>query len=64
MDTSEISSLATGMSQSRTAEAAQMAVLKKARDINIEGSMQLIQAISGVAPKNPPHLGSQIDTFA
>jgi hypothetical protein len=56
--------LATSMSQSRTAEAVQMAVLKKARDINAEGGLQLIQATSSVVPKNPPHLGSQIDTFA
>lgn len=64
MDITEISNLATSMNLSRTAEAVQLAVLKKAQDINAEGGTQLIQATANVIPKNPPHLGSKIDTQA
>lgn len=64
MDVAEISSLATSMSQARTADAVQVAVMKKAMDINAQGGLQLIQAATTAAPINPPHLGSKIDTFA
>lgn len=64
MDTSEIGSLATSLSQARTAEAVQMAVLKKSMDLNMQGGAQLIEATATAAGKNPPHLGSRIDVFA
>lgn len=64
MDTSGIAALATGMKQASIAEAVQLSVLKKAMDINAQTGVQLIQAASPVAPANPPHLGSRIDTFA
>ena len=64
METSAIAALATNMHQARTAEDIQLAVLKKALDSNAQSGVQLIQAVSQSAPRNPPHLGSQIDTFA
>lgn len=60
-DVSAIAALATQMAQARTASAIQMAVLKKAMDVNAEGALQLVQA---VAASNPPNLGNSIDTFA
>jgi hypothetical protein len=42
----------------------QLAVLKKAMDIQAQGAMQLIQAAAQVIPNNPPNLGNQVDVFA
>ncbi|MEF8717277.1 MAG: YjfB family protein [Candidatus Accumulibacter necessarius] len=64
MDVSAIASMATEMSQARTAESLQVAVLKKALDIQEQGALQLIEAASQVIPSNPPHLGNDVDTFA
>ena len=64
MDVSAIASMATEMSQARTAESLQVAVLKKALDIQEQGALQLIEAASQVIPSNPPHLGNAVDTVA
>lgn len=64
MDVSAIASMATEMSQARTTEALQVAVLKKALDIQAQGALQLIEAASQVIPSNPPHLGNSVDTVA
>ena len=64
MDTSAIASLATGMSQSRVADAVQIAVLKKAIDIGASSALQLLQALPEPTPvSNPAHLGNSVDTF-
>ena len=60
MDVSAIASLATEMSQNQTAQAVQIAVLKKAMDIEAQSAMQLLEAV----PSNPPHLGNNVDLFA
>ncbi|MDD2744226.1 MAG: YjfB family protein [Rhodocyclaceae bacterium] len=60
MDASEIASVATEMSQIKTAGAVQIAVLKKAMDIEAQSALQLLQAI----PSNPPNLGNNVDQFA
>ena len=44
--------------------ALQVAVLKKALDIQAQGALQLIEAASQVIPSNPPHLGNSVDTVA
>lgn len=64
MNTSDIATLASNLSQSRTADAVQMLVLKKSMDLSAQGGMQLVQAATQAANNNPPHLGSQIDTYA
>jgi len=64
MDTSTIAALATNMHQARTMEDVQLAVLKKALDSNTQSGINLIQAASQSAPRNPSHLGSLIDTIA
>ena len=60
MDVSAIASLATEMSQNQTAQAVQVAVLKKAMDIEAQSAMQLLEAV----PSNPAHLGNNVDLFA
>ncbi len=52
------------MSQARTVDAVQIAVLKKALDIQAQGAMQLVEAAAQVIPNNPPNLGNHIDTSA
>ena len=64
MDVSGIAAAATDLSQSRTANAVQVAVLKKTMDIQGQGAIQLIQAATQAIAQNPPNLGSRIDTFA
>jgi len=64
MDVSGIASVATEMSQARTVDAVQIAVLKKALDIQAQGTMQLVEAAAQVIPNNPPNLGNHIDTSA
>jgi hypothetical protein len=64
MDTTAIASLATDMAQARTQQAVQVAVLKKAMDVQANGALQLVQAAAQVVVNNPPHLGNSVDTFA
>jgi hypothetical protein len=64
MDTISIAALATDLSQARTEQAVQLAVLKKAMDVQAQGAMLLVEAAAQVIPNNPPHLGNSIDTFA
>ncbi len=59
MDVSAIASLSTQMSQVQTADAVQVAVLKKAMDIQEQSALQLLQAV----PNNPPNLGNNVDQF-
>ena len=48
------------MSQNQTAQAVQIAVLKKAMDIEQQSALQLLQAV----PNNPPNLGNSVDIRA
>jgi hypothetical protein len=64
MDVAGIASLATNMSQAKTESAVQIAVLKKALDVQAQGALQLIQVAAQAIPNNPPHLGNKIDTSA
>jgi len=64
MDTSDIGRLASSMNQSRTAEAVQMAMLKKSMELNAQSGVHLIQAATSAGSRNPPHLGSRIDVYA
>jgi len=59
MDVSAIASVATEMSQVQTAQAVQIAVLKKAMAIEEQSAMQLLQAL----PSNPPNLGNNVDVL-
>ena len=64
MDTIGIAALASHMSQTRIQGAVQLAVLKKAMDIEAQGAMQLLEAAVQAMPSNPPNLGNQVDVFA
>lgn len=64
MDVPAIAALATQMSQTRTAQAVDLAVLKKALDVQAQGALQLVQAASQIIPTNPPNLGNGVDTYA
>lgn len=64
MDAVSIATLASDMSQTRTQNAVQLAVLKKAIDIEAQGAMQLVQAAVQATPTNPPNLGNRVDVFA
>lgn len=59
MDVSAIASVATEMSQVQTAQAVQIAVLKKAMAIEEQSTLQLLQAL----PSNPPNLGNNVDVL-
>ena len=63
MDPTTISALATEMATIRTQQAAQIAVLKKAMELQGQGAIQLLQAAVQTY-NNPPHLGNSIDLFA
>lgn len=63
MDVSAIASLATEMATTRTEQAAQIAVLKKAMELQGQGAIQLLTAATQ-SYNNPPHLGNSIDVFA
>lgn len=63
MDVGAIGSLSTALSGSQTADAVQMAVLKKTMDIQEQSAMQLLQTLPAM-PSNPAHLGNNVDTFA
>lgn len=63
MDSMSLVAAATDMSQVKTETAVQLAVFKKAMDVQAQGALQLIQATAQVIPNNPPHLGNQVDIF-
>lgn len=64
MNISGVNPLAASVSQADASNAVQLAVLKKAIDVNAQSALQLIQAASNIIPSNPPHLGNRIDTHA
>lgn len=65
MDDYGIAAAATTMSETRTAEAVQLSVLKKAMEIGADGTMALVEAATQATPPvNPPHLGNNVDVFA
>lgn len=63
MDTLAIASLATEMATTRTQQAAQLAVLKKAMELQGQGAIQLLMAATQ-SYNNPAHLGNNVDIFA
>lgn len=62
MDVSSIASLVTTMANQSTRDAINIAVLKKALEIQASGAATLINALEQQAAGNPPHLGNTIDT--
>ena len=64
MEVPGIAALATEMSQNRNAAAVQLAVFRKALDIEQENAKQLVDAAAEVVSNNPAHLGNRIDTTA
>lgn len=66
MDVTNIASLATSLSVSKTNEDVGVAVLKKALDIQKTNAATLLQALPPLPTRNPPHLdlGQNIDTTA
>jgi hypothetical protein len=63
MDAIAIASLATEMATTRTQQVAQIAVLKKAMELQGQGAIQLLMA-SAQTYNNPSHLGQSIDVRA
>jgi Putative motility protein len=63
MDTLALASLATELATTTTQQAAQLAVLKKAMELQGQGAIQLVQAATQ-STSNPPNLGNNIDVFA
>ncbi|MBV2233948.1 MAG: YjfB family protein [Sterolibacterium sp.] len=63
MDITNMASLASNVSQTEQTSQAQVAVLKKAMQIEAQSAAQLVQAAVQSAPSNPPNLGKHVDTF-
>ena len=63
MDTSAIAALATEMATVRTVQAAQIAVLKKAMELQGQGAIELVTSAAR-SGNNPPQLGGGVDTYA
>jgi hypothetical protein len=63
MDISAIASLSTMMAQQRTAETAQLAVLKKAMNLQEANAMTLIQSVTP-STSLPSHLGQNVNVVA
>lgn len=64
MDVAGIAAASTALSQIRFAQAAQIAVLKKALELEGQGALQLVQAVAQVIYNNPPNVGGNVDTVA
>ena len=66
MDVSNIAQLATSISDTGNKQAVEIAVLKKAQDIQASSANALIEAIPPVpsAPRLPSNLGNTINTTA
>lgn len=64
MNVENIPALATALSQARTSDAVQTAVLRKSLDLEQQSAQQMIQALEQSVPSNPPHLGNSVDVHA
>jgi hypothetical protein len=66
MDIVAAAAFSSDMAQANVAADAQIAVLKKAMNIESSSALQLLQVAVQAAPQvsNPPNLGNSIDTFA
>lgn len=63
MDVSGIAKLATSMAETGTSQAVDIAMLKKAQEIQLSTATQLLDAIPP-AQNLPAHLGNNINTKA
>jgi hypothetical protein len=65
MEVTTIASFSTAMEGSKTAQAVDVAVMKKAMDAQRSAAAALLEALPPVSPPNlPPHLGQNINTKA
>ena len=66
MDATGIAKLATSIADTGLRQDVQIAVLKRAQDIQATTATQLIEAAASAtpAPNLPPHLGNHINTTA
>ncbi|MEC4721818.1 YjfB family protein [Noviherbaspirillum sp. CPCC 100848] len=65
MEVTDIARLATTMASTATSQAVNVAVMKKAMDIQASSAAALLQALPPVSSANlPPHLGQNINTTA
>ena len=64
MDISAVASLATQMSQQRTAESASLLLMKKAMEMQKTSAQALLAALPTPASALPPHLGQNVNTVA
>jgi hypothetical protein len=65
MDVRTIASFGTAMEQVKTAQAVDVAVMKKAMDTQRSIAAGLLEALPPVSPPHlPPHLGQNINTKA
>jgi hypothetical protein len=64
MDVTGIAKLATSIADTGLRQDVQIAVLKRAQDIQATTATQLIDAVAQTAPKLPAHLGNHVNTTA
>lgn len=65
MEVTDIARLATTMASTATTQAVNVAVMKKAMDIQASSAAALLQALPPVSSANlPPHLGQNVNTTA
>jgi hypothetical protein len=64
MDVTSISSLATDLKQSATAQSVGVAILKKAIDMETTSALTLINSISATSASLSSHLGQSVNTVA
>jgi len=64
MDINGVVASISASTQTRTLDAIQLAVLRKAMDIQAQNALQLVQAATQTTASSSPELGSQVDVFA
>jgi hypothetical protein len=64
MDVMGIAKLATSIADTGLRQDVQIAVLKRAQDIQATTATQLIDAVAQTAPNLPAHLGKHVNTTA
>lgn len=64
MDITGIAAASIARSTAQFVDAVQLAVLKKALQLEGQGALQLVQAATQVVSSNPPSVGGNVDTFA
>lgn len=64
MDSNPIAAVTSAIARAQAQDSAQMALLRRALDLEAQNKLALVSAATAGAAANPPNLGNAVDTYA